>query len=169
MTEASYIAYFKNLATKSTDIAHVETTLKKSFFVVDNPFDLTEVDNALRSGIKLPAMLLDIPKFTPSGNGGANYTNTVEGTFVILQKASKGNLSSVRDECLQIGLKFLYRMHYDYKEQMIEAGRPVFFKMEDTDVEPVGPIAVEHYGYIFTFRFICPFSFSVSGASWTDL
>ncbi len=169
MNEASYISYFQNLAIQSKDLQHNTTGLKKSFLVVDNPFDLTALDAAIRTTLKVPAMLLDIPEFSPSGNGTANFTNTVNGMFMIIMKANKNNLATVRDQCLEIGMKFLYRMHYDYKRQAIESGKPVFFQMDDTQVEPVGPIAVEYHGYLFRFSFICPFGFSVNGASWTDL
>lgn len=169
MNEAEYISYFRNLAIQSKDLQHNATGLKKSFLVVDNPFDLTALDAAIRTTLKVPAMLLDIPEFSPSGNGTANFTNTVNGMFMIIAKASKNNLATVRDQCLAIGMKFLYRMHYDYKRQAIEPNKPVFFQMDDTQVEPVGPIAVEYHGYLFRFSFICPFGFSVNDASWTDL
>lgn len=169
MNEAEYISYFENLAVKSKDLKHTVSGFKKSFMVVDNPYDLTAIDNAIRSSLKLPAMLLDIPQFTLTENRSANFTNRVDGVFMIIMKASKSNLVDVRDQCLKIGMKFLYRMHYDYKHQAIEAGKPVYFSMENTTIEPVGPLAVEHHGYLFSFSFICPFGFSVNGASWTDL
>lgn len=169
MNEAEYISYFRNLAIQSKDIGHTVSGLKKSFLVVDNPYDLTALDTAIRSTLKVPAMLLDIPQFTPTSNASASFTNTVDGVFMIIMKAGKNNLATVRDECLSIGLKVLYRMHYDYKHQAIEPGKPVYFQMDNTKVEPVGPIAVEYHGYMFSFSFICPFGFSVNGASWTDL
>lgn len=169
MTEEHYKAYFQNLATQSKDLNHVEADKKKAFFVVDDPFDLSAIENALRSTVKFPAMLLDVPEFKPSGNGSANYTETVDGVFMIVKDAKPNTKAAVRDECKAIGMRILFRMHYDYKRQMIEAGKYIAFKIDDVEVSAVGPMAVSCHGYMFSFRFVCPFGFTVSGANWNDL
>lgn len=168
MTLEQYISYFENLAKMSRDIAHNPAAGRESFFVVENPFDLSAIDNAIRDTLQLPALLLDIPDLDPSDNGSANFTEQIDGTFAIV-KENQGDRSLVQSECLEIAKKFLFRMLKDSKERKIDPGKRVHLSLSDSQYTPIGPIAANYYGYLIAFRFTATFGPAVRAEDWQDL
>ena len=171
MTKTEYIAYFENLAIQSKVLNHdpLPANKKQSFFYISDPYTTTSLDNALRNRVQYPVMLLDAPSGVLDNNEGANYTNTLQGQFRIVGKTDKDNIDQVQDACFKFGFDILTRMRHDSRLHQIMPNKPISFQIEDVPYEPIGPISLVHYGYVFSFRFICPFSFSVTSASWRDI
>lgn len=169
MTLETYINYFENLARASRDIGHNPEAGKHSFFVVENPFDNAPIDEALRNTLQLPALLLDVPDMDPSDNGSMNHTEQIDGTFAIVKEKVDESLVEIQNECLEIGKRFFSRMLKDYREKKIDPGKMVHFQLSDCQYSPIGPMAANFYGYLFTFRFVCPFQSAVTDDFWSDI
>ena len=174
MTEADLKQYFDKLATQSVDIKHDPAAKKKSFFYIDNPFDLQAIENALRNTIQVPALLLDVPEIKPDSNGSTNYTVSMDCTFSIVTKA-KGTdaIEAARTQCYQIGMKFLSTMHADSRKGTMIPGKRAYFRINEDQcnvgLSPIGPMAIDFYGWLFSFRIVCPFSITVNSGDWQDL
>lgn len=166
MNEIQYIEYFEALATKNTTLAHCKE--QRSFFCINNPYETNEFDNALRSSAASTVLLLDAPAGYLSDNGTANFTQTTKFDFLLVGKASKENIRSVRAHCFQLGLDILARISTDAAAKTIIAGRNIYFMNESIQYDVVGPINLSYYGYSFSFNFCCPFSFSTQRGTWSD-
>lgn len=169
MTEAEYITYFENLARKNVQLKHNPEQNKKSFFCIADTYSMVEFDNALRSCVSFPALLLDVPTGFLSDNGGTNFTRTIKGEFQVVSKSTKENSRIAREDCFRIGMDILARIHLDARSKTIIKGRTIYFMIDDIPYQPTGPMALDHYGYAFHFRLICPFSLSVKAGNWSDI
>lgn len=169
MTELQYIAYFENLAVQSKGLNHNPAEKKNAFFFISDPYTTTEIDNALRNNVSFPAMLLDAAPGMLDSNESTNYTKNINGQFRIIAQAGKDQIREVRETCFILGMEIITRMQQDSRQHKIIPGKIVSFLIEQVHYEPVGPMLLNHYGYVFNFRFICPFGFTVSAASWRDI
>jgi hypothetical protein len=169
--EESVIAYFQNLAKNHTELRHSIDKRKTFFFIVDK-YDLSEFDQALRSELShYPALLLDGIEGSLNDNGSANYTDEIIISFSILDKAKgKEAIRAARKKAKQIGMQFITRMRIDSNAgKFLVADSNVRFRIYNVNYEPIGRIDPDLYGYIFSFKIDCPFSFAPTNAIWGDL
>jgi hypothetical protein len=170
ITELDYIAYFENLATQSKDFNHVAGT-KDAFFYIPEPYDLAEIDKAIKQTKSVPFMMLDAMTGGMGESTAHNYSEGINAQITILDMATVGDavsIRAVRDNCLAIGVKLLGRLAYDSRKQLlIEPGAR--FNFNNIKFDPVGPIAQKHYGITFRFLITCPFGFTVDSTIWRDI
>lgn len=157
MMDAAYIAYFEQLARQHPSLLHQPTEKRKSFFLIQNPLDLTEMDNAVRNNECARVLLLDIPTGYISDNTSANYTQHSKLDFFVLGKVSGGNNQWVSQDCFSIGIELIGQLRCDSMRQKI-VKKPVYLQEEMIQYEPVGPIHVAHFGYSFSLQLCTSFS-----------
>ncbi|TXI14808.1 MAG: hypothetical protein E6Q66_04630 [Pedobacter sp.] len=148
MIDATYITYFEQLARLHPALQHAPDEKQKTFFLIQNPFDLVEMDNAVRNNDCSRVLLLDVPTGYLSDNGSANYTQHTKIDFFLLGKAGLENIQAVRQDCFEIGLGLIQQLRADSISRKISA-RPIYLEEESIQYEPVGPIQASHYGYLF--------------------
>ena len=155
--ETDYINYFQNLAIADADLQHFLSG-KSSFFVVDDAFDLEEIDEAVRNKLKFPAMLLDIPDGALGLSNSNNKTDTITGIFMFLLN-TKSNLDkrTARATAKNIGKRLLKKIHEDSRASLKTANW-FAFDYNDVKYQPVGPICEAAYGMQFMFKITSPFS-----------
>ncbi|MFN8406766.1 MAG: hypothetical protein U0X71_04725 [Sphingobacteriaceae bacterium] len=158
MIEATYIHYFEQLATQHRKLQHGSGGKNKSFFVIQNTYDLTEFDNAIRNNPCERVLLLDMPTGYLTDNGSANYTQFSKIDFMIVGKATSETISAVRQDCFQIGMDFITKIRTDQQKQAIIPNRNVYLQENNIQYDLVGPIQQSHHGYSFSFQFCCPFA-----------
>lgn len=164
MTLADLEIYLESKAIQNPSINHIEANGKKFFYVIDDPYELSEFDNALRSELKsFPAMILEFGEGMLDDNNANNYTDTMRGSFMIVDKYDnkKGTERprQIRTRCLEIAKQILIQIRKDRTSQTIEPGKHINFRIDNVPYTPVGPMAIQYYGYMVSFEFICPFTF----------
>lgn len=160
MTIDDFFDYLEAKAVQHPDIPHDPDNKKVAFYGLDDPYDLDEFDNALRNFAAFPAMLAELNEGELDDNNAANYTDTMEGGFMIVDKRQgKEPTRAVRHRCREIGKAIVVQMRRDARAGTVKPGQLVHFRIEGVSYTPVGPLATQYYGYLFNFRFICPFSF----------
>lgn len=128
------------------------------FFVIDNPYDLGEFEDALRNTVRVPAMLVEGEDGVISGNQSANNTDTLNFSFMILDKRKgRESIRDVRNRCKAWGVQVITQIR---KERIsgIVANKVVTFEL-NCPYSPVGPINVDYFGYHFSIQFIVPITF----------
>ncbi|MDB4919849.1 hypothetical protein [Mucilaginibacter sp.] len=170
ITELEYIAYFENLATQSKQINH-NPPAARAFFYIPEEWNLAEIDKALRSSKIAPMFLLDSLAGIFTDEQSENHVQMINAQFTILDMVDVGNVENIRaarDKCLDIGLNFLTRIKKDSRKR--EMITPLTrFTINQVQYNPVGPMAIKHYGYTFRFKIACPFGFTVDSATWRDI
>jgi hypothetical protein len=169
VTELQYIAYFTNLATQHRQIGHVEGK-KDAFFFIPLAYDLAEIDKAVRNTKSAPFLALDAVRGSFNDNESESHIQIIEGQITIADKVETGKVITIReaqDKCLQICRDILARMKYDSrKRQLIQPLATM--RINNVQYEPVGPMAVNHYGYTMRFEIACPFGYTVDSGTWLD-
>ena len=168
MNEIEYINYFEQLARKNSVLNHCPQDNKKSFFCINNPYETTEFDDALRSSAAAMVLILDAPTGYLSDNGSGNCTQATKIEFLLVGRSNKETIQTTRAHCFQTGLDILARIGSDANKKTIIPGRSIYFMNESISYDVVGPINGDYYGYAFTFSFVCPFSFSSKTGVWGD-
>ncbi|KAA8483766.1 hypothetical protein BDE36_1767 [Arcticibacter tournemirensis] len=168
MSEAQYISYFENLAKQSIAIGHDPDQGRYSFFYIEDPYNMEEIDLAIRNRLTLPALLLETSDGELDKNATTNYTDTIKCVFSVIGKANTTEeLRQSRDQCKRIGIEILARMSHDSSRNAIVPGKNVYFRIEEVEYSPIS-VDTLFFGYQFSFRFVCPFGFSVDSAIWHD-
>lgn len=169
MTEPEYIAYFEDLARKNRAISHSDD--RPAFFVVrDN--NTTELDQALRNKLNLPALLLD-PYFDDLDTEHDNNRLMVQGGLAVICKVETGNVKSIRDardEARRIARQFLNRVRRETRTpgSYLSTKRITMAHAnqgEMTDV--IGGGIASGWGYPFTLTM--PTTVAVEPDDWHDL
>lgn len=156
MEEKLIIEYLRAKAIAILDIPTDET--RERFFVIDNPYDLGELEMALRNSVEMPAMLVESEGGIISGNESANNTDTMNFVFLILDKRNGTEpISNIRNRCKEWGKAVLTGVRKDRVTKIVP-GKIVYFEL-DGAYAPVGPIDVQYYGYQFNIQFIVPITF----------
>ncbi len=104
-------AYFKEAAVKL--LGHSEE--RQSFFVNYETSDVSEIENALSSKLKLPALILDSPDDDISG-ASDRYASRYTAAITVIDKykdASPASLKETRNRCRAINRKIVMRMLRD--------------------------------------------------------
>lgn len=151
--------YMELKARENVDIKHDPDNGNCRFYVIDDPYDLDEFDNAIRSMATFPAMLMEQNDGYISDNDSANYTNTLRSSFMIIDRRRDGEpIRTVKNRCYKIGFAVLVQMRKDQPKGIIE-GKRVNFKVNSAYV-PVGPMDGQYYGYQFEVEMIANISWS---------
>lgn len=156
MNQGKIIGYLEK---KAADVLGHEIDGKRcQFFVIDDPYDLDEFDKALKNKVQMPAMLAEFAEGYVGMNNSANYTDSINMFFMIVDKR-KGSepIRDVRERCKAWGMKVLTEMRKEKKADRIP-GLLLDFVI-DSNYAPVGPIALSYYGYQFSISLTLPFSF----------
>lgn len=157
MMDSTYINYFEQLAGWHPALQHQSSEKQKNFFLIQNSFDLMEMDNAVRNNACHRVLLLDVPTGYITDNGSANYTQHTKIDFFLVGKAGVENIQSVRQDCFKIGLGLIQQLRADGVSKKIST-KPVYLEEESIQYEPVGPIQAAHYGYLFSLQLCCSFN-----------
>lgn len=171
MNEDQFVSYFENLAIQSKEINHMAGGVK-SFFYIEDGYNLDEFDNALRKAVQSPTVMLVADDGMFNDNASASYNQEMDGQLLFIGKLGGGRtIRSIRAMCLPIALNFLAKMKYDaHKKQILPNPKDlVHFRIDRVPYEKIGPLSLEWYGYSVSFKFICPFGFSVTSAIWRDI
>lgn len=141
-------------------VLHDPENNKKAVHVIDDPYNLGEFDEALRNFASFPAMLLEEGGGGLDDNNSSNYTDTKDFSFMIIDKRNGTEAArAVRARCLAIGQKILVQIRKDCNAMQVVPGKYITMRLDDCPYVPVGPMDTKYYGYMFSLRFICPFSF----------
>lgn len=152
------IDYLERKAAAHSLIAHDLDAKRGSFYVLDDPYDLDEFDQAIRNFAKFPAMLVEEPDGELSGNASANNTDRMNFSIMIVdERAGKEKVREVRNRCRQIGLDIVTTIRKDRMTNIVP-GKIVHYQLE-VRYNPVGPMHIKYYGYQFHISFIIPFTF----------
>ncbi|MNK47606.1 hypothetical protein D3C87_664180 [compost metagenome] len=156
--------YFENLAKKCLPISH--TAAQKAYFEIEDPEELNEFDEALRSMVKETCMLLVSEGGELDDNGSENYTDTVEyQVYILRRKKTTNSISGIRAEAKSILVEVLKKIKVDFRTNVKSR-----FRISNTTYVKVGPMGDEGqwYGYTAILRFICPFASGLKGGIWSD-
>lgn len=152
MNPKDIIEYFESKVIDCSDFSHRPDQGKKAFFVIDDPYDFEEFDEALRNCASFPAVLCEMVQGRMDDNAGTD-TNTVSISFMVLNAKSRHkSASDIRSGCYQSGMKLLKAIRADNRLERIP-GHSVTVEM-NSNYQPVGPIATEYIGYQFDLTFV---------------
>ena len=168
MTEQEYIDYFRTLATKHKAILH--TPEKPRFFVAhDNNY--TEVDMKVRSGLNLPAIVID-QYYDDLDRTNDNYLMQVMGGISVLV-ACKGadpvDVRRARAEARDIAKSFINRMYRDCRAMNGALYHKRIIPSTRFEGEPTPTIAEKATGWGYPFEWKMPTTVALSPDDWSDL
>lgn len=167
MTDQDYIDYFSGLARKHKQLLHSDK--KESFFYAEDPDNFDELQNALRSRLKLPAMVLIQDGGELDDGSAERYLDNKDCSFIILARAGTDKeVRAAHSLTKDIGMSILARMRRDLRPGKLVNGKPVNFSITDVHYA-VADIPKQLAGYMFNFTLRCPFSYIVDQTNWTDL
>lgn len=167
MEENFYIDYFKALAEKHLEVAHVDGE-HESFFVIDDvEMDMREVQEAVRNRLKLPAFLLEMFDDDLTDNNNDNNTEILYGAFAVVIRANAKDVKDIRRarrEARAIAKDFVFKMKGDGRSGELEQ-KSVIVNIESKGL-PVGPIADGCYGWRYSFTWRTWMDASVKANKW---
>lgn len=167
MNEDQYIEYFASLASSHHQLQHMKDG-HKSFFYVEDAMNLLEFDEALRNMSGSTAMLLVAEDGELDDNESENHVDQMEGSiFILAQVKEHGRtVREARAFCKPIIMDFVAKMRKDSRKQQIIAGKLVHFRVSNLPYHKVGPMNGNWYGYMVSFRFVCPFANTEKQGIW---
>ena len=167
MNEDQYINYFSQLAKSHTKLQHGVNGMK-SFYYIEDEFSMEEFDNALKNMRSSTCMLLVAEDGQLDDADSENYSDHIDGSLYILGKVSDNgdNIRTVRAKCKPIIMQVVKKMRKDSRDRAILPGKIIHFRISNLPYQRVGPMNMEWYGYMVTFRFVCPFVNSVETGIW---
>ncbi|GAB3956739.1 hypothetical protein GCM10028805_47550 [Spirosoma harenae] len=168
MTEPEYIAYFENLATRNVDIRHNPEN-RKAFFVVDDD-NRSELENAIRNELDLPALLLDQYYDDQDTEADNNRLKVLGGLSVVCRCDAKDTQSvrAARAEGRRIARSFLNKVRKDcryggalYSQQVM-----ISFSAQGEKTPIIGDGSATGWGYGFDLTM--PDQVAVNPDDWLD-
>ncbi|MGJ1295527.1 hypothetical protein ACR777_15075 [Sphingobacterium spiritivorum] len=151
--------YLEQKASQHILINHNPENDNKAFYVIEDSYDLDELDQALRNFASFPAMLTESYSGRLEDNESANYTDSLSIIFMIVDKrADDERVRDVRDRCLRIGKDILIKIRKDRNSFLISPNKYVDFNI-NSNYSPIGPMLNSYYGYQFGIEIIIPTSF----------
>lgn len=168
MTETEYIAYFENLATQHKAIRH-DPVSNPAFYVVHDD-NMTELEQAIRSKLALPALLLD-QYFDDIDTTQDNNRLKIEGGFSIICKLEVGSTASVRaarEAARLIARSVLNRIRKDLRPGGVLEAKRVFMNPLNQG-EPTPVMGGNAVGWGYNLTFLLPTPVAVSADDWLDL
>lgn len=152
--------YFENYATMHVDLKHdPETEGKATFFCMNTE---KKTDEFIRNNTLDLIMILLVPD-KQMAKSGDTFSWDKNVAYLILQRCPDNTSDAIvqaQNKCEQIGEDFLTRLIADRHTLVdsIDAG--------SVDVQPVGPMGDNHYGFITMFKLIDLFESEVNPDRW---
>lgn len=170
ITEDQIITYFERIAGANHVLKH-NIDGGSSFFSVEDPDELSNFDDALRSMTGDIAFLTCAMEGELDDNGSENHVQSIDlQVFVVRRRNAGVSIASCRTECLEILTQLLGRIKRDARVPgNVIPGKKVEFKIAAIPVKKVGPMNMEWYGYTAFLRFSCPFGYTVDSGTWSDI
>lgn len=156
-TLADRFAYY---AMANVDLAHDPDSKTPAFFVCN----IEEISAAIKNGISLPCMFLQVPEFEKSGLVD-NAVENVECSFLVLKKNTPGDTRQrlhLFDECKAISDQIVNYMVRD-ADEYFEGGQV------KTSEGVFGPIADNLYGWAVSFGFDQAYNAEVDETKWREI
>ena len=170
ITEDPIIAYFERIAGAHHILKH-DIEGARSFFSVEDPDELSNFDEALRSMTSDVAFLTCAMEGELEDNGSENHVQSIDLQVFVVRRIGTGvSIASCRTECLEILTQLLGRTKRDARTPGgVIPGKKVEFNIAGVPVKKVGPMNMEWYGYTAFLRFSCPFGYTVDSGTWSDI
>lgn len=165
ITENALKSYFENLATKHATLQH--SPENPSFFYIDNPYELTAIDAALRNMTAEIALLVDTPERNLDDNLSNNYVESINIQFTILKKENDSTLLlEARDAVLPVINDFLVKIRQNASDRSLVGSSLNRMRITNVKIDPVGPMNLEWYGYTVIITVACPLALNTNDAIW---
>lgn len=156
MSPKDVTEYIEKKVISLSEFPHSPNQGRSSFFVIANPYDFDEFDNALRKIAAFPAVLCELVNGRISDNDSANHTNSIAISFMVLDKSKSAESHiELQSRCYELGLKLLNQIRKDGRAGVIE-GKSVTVDM-NSNYQPVGPLDSQYWGYQFDLTFTVSF------------
>lgn len=165
-----YKAYFDNLVAQSRRL--------KAFYFINDRYNLSAFDDAVKSIGLTPALLLEQYDYEIADKGSRNFMKSLQGQFNILIKTTQGKQSTI-DDAHTTGEKIadviIARMRRDFDGGYTVApddasmSGTVFFREIKAKVQAIGPISADYYGVGVIFTWENGFVEPVDNTEWNDL
>lgn len=167
---SQYIAYFKHQAVSHPSLVHQDLNGEKVFEIID----VEEALGDFRTGVKEKGRIMRLlsPTMLPTQNGG-QYTNEIQGGFIVAQYYQKGNKPSfitAMDETETICSDIIEKMISDSAD-----GHPLFYSEFDipsvTSMQPRGITGDGSYAgwlVLFTMEPFWKACIDPTTVAWTD-
>ncbi|GAB2780345.1 hypothetical protein GCM10027275_24860 [Rhabdobacter roseus] len=154
-----YETYFRGLAEKLADLGHTEA--KPRFWVNHELGSLSELNAALRSNLRVPALVLEVEELDTDGSGTGQKVSLVGG-FTVLDKVQSANALSVRDvrhKTKTIARKLVNRMKRDSRAMYNEESTLLLanaIQLGNIKQYPAPLILNEFTGWCVEFEWLVP-------------
>jgi hypothetical protein len=168
MTEEEYIAYFEDLASKNV---HIQHSSQQPRVYITHGNSRTEIDQAVRSGLKLPCVVLD-QYYDDFDRTHDNFRLRIMGGLTVLTKCRVSDPKDVRraqNEARKIAISFINRMYKDCRHPSGELFDRRIIPSTVFQGEPAPPVGGEATGWGYPFEWEMPTSVAVNPDDWTDL
>lgn len=150
--------YLEQKVSEHDLIHHDPGNGKKAYCVIDDPYDFSEFDDALRNCSSFPAVLAELVNGHLDDNDSANYTNSVVASIMVLDRPRNGESTrDAKSRCFDIGIAILQSIRKDVPHGIV-AGKRMNFRI-NSNYQPVGPLDSKYWGYQFELSFMGSFSF----------
>ena len=160
MTDVSaYLQYFRNLANLHVNI--------NDFYVMD----INEPLNAMRSGMKFPALIMNTLEGSLAANNLDNVLDNIHGGFLIIDHLAKMDDFSGEMTILQhtkeLGIDLISRMNYDlYKNEPAAMKAIQGFRYDSVTYQMVDGIFDNCFGFLFTYRLLSTMDLDYNPLKW---
>lgn len=164
----AYVAFFKNLAEKHTDIAHVDGS-SESFFRLN----IEEIVSSMRSKIDADSyvLMLEVFEFGGKDQDSENFIHEYTGAFSIIKRNPKlddyTREEEIFEECKVIAIEVAKRIYLD----SLDYDNRIFLdtRYSNYNYTKVGPIFGNWSGCRCQFTFSDNFSMEPDVSKWSDL
>lgn len=152
------IEYVRRKVTEMEGFSPKVNATDDSFFVIANPYDFEEFDNALRNTATFPAVLCELVNGRLEDNMAGTMTNSITISFMVVDMESDSDSRmDVQTRCYEWGIKLLKAIRKDGRNGII-LNKSVVVEM-NSSYQPVGPLDSQYWG--------CQFDLSFEGSiSW---
>lgn len=167
MTEADYIRYFEQLAERHVHLRH--TASQPHFFYNDDD-TMSAVEQAVRSKLHLPCLVLDSYSDTLLTEND-NFRTVVVGGFSVLCKTVAGDSVSrrqARQQARDIGLALVKR----FRRDCLTPTGTLYLRKAKPDLDFEGnavKLGESAVGWAYEIRLTLPATVQVESDEWTDL
>ena len=149
-------AYFERAAVKL--LGHTEA--KPAYFINTETSDVSDIENAIANGIKLPALILDA--FDDSIQNRSDSVRTrITAAITVITIYDQGNAASLRkarNRCRDIGKKIVMQMHRDNMMPLsgVLIKQKIHLEKEEIPGMYIGPMRGIFTGWAYEFAWYLP-------------
>jgi hypothetical protein len=153
MTIKDFVDYFENVAKGNKIISHATPQDRVAF----KRIDIEDVINGIRSDLEGVSMYLESPEIKPADALSDNPRKLFKGAFLIMKPVDVSDVDQILealDICQTVCDQILAKILNDLKKHKINSLHPFKikgFNVGSVDMQKVGPIFGNSYGYRFTF------------------